>query len=152
MIFILFYNVTVECHVKISLLNSWRSLYFLLIFIFYVFECSLPSEAKRGQWFPWSWTWMWWTTQERVGVELRPSWEALSSSLSHLSSFQGLVLFTGLWYHPVIKTVKTSESLGWRKGVKYETHEKPLMFRYAFLKYVCFTTYPGREVHRGSPV
>lgn len=33
----------------------------------------------------------------------------------------GSCLIIGLWYHPVIKTVKTSESLGWRKGVKYKT-------------------------------
>ena len=135
MIFILFYNVTVECHVKISLLNSWRSLYFLLILIFYVIECSPPSDAKRGQWFPWIWAWMWWTAQERVGVELQPSGRASYKHILEPSlQLQGSCLIIGLWYHPVIKTVKTSVSLGWWKGVKYKSLWEAINVLICFLK------------------
>lgn len=61
---------------------------------------------------------------------------------SHLSSSQSLALFIGLWCHLVIKIVKTSESLGWQKGVKYKILMEAINVHIYFLKIHVFYHIP----------
>lgn len=61
------------------------------------------------------------------------------------------VEFPGLRFHPMINTVKTPESLEWKKCVESKASLEAILF--TLLKYTCTdSTYPGGEVHSSSPV
>lgn len=64
-----------------SFLKTISFIYLFIFCVWFLCVCLVSTEAKRGCWSPWNWSYRWlWTTRWVLGIKFRSSGRASSAS------------------------------------------------------------------------